>query len=168
MRTSITTGTLVAQSLHATSIKTPRPKRLQSRDALIKNCKKSCVVVRLGNGERETDLLSALRDAMIDARDASSHLNRFDPFKISVLWYRSSDSDILGGILGDSEDNTIMLALDMASCRGRRQITKRKHLKSFKMFFLESVVPSALVRPHKTWPELEKFCASKKNQEKEL
>ena len=104
---------------------------------------------------------------MTDARDASSHLNRFDPLKISVLWYRSSsnDDDFFSGVLDvTEEDDTIVLALDVASCRGRREIVKRKYHESFKSFLLESVVPSALVRPHRSWSELEVFC----NKENEL
>jgi len=158
--------TFVAQALHATSIKTPRPERLHSRDSLIKSCKKLCVIVRLAKNGRETEILSALRDAMTDARDASSNLNRFDPLKISVLWYRSSSNsdDFLRGILDVTEDDTIMLALDVTSCRGRHEIVKQKHHESFKSFLLESVVPSTLVRPHRTWSELEAFCNNKESE----
>ena len=103
---------------------------------------------------------------MTDARDASSNLNRFDPLKISVLWYRSSSNsdDFLRGILDVTEDDTIMLALDVTSCRGRHEIVKRKHHESFKSFLLESVVPGTLVRPHRTWSELEAFCNNKESE----
>jgi len=159
--------TLVAQASHASIIKTPRPERLKPD----LKCKDTCVIVRLGGGGGDGDdsrgkhdkYLSALRDAMIDARDASSHLNRFDPFKIPVLWSRSLDSHVLQSILPTSND-TIAVVLDMATCRGATEIFPSPSRESFQTFLLNMVVST--YSPHRTWPELQHFC--EKNSKNEL